>query len=228
MECVCNTAPAPTTRTTVRCRGASSEGRLDPPAGSPCKSICTKCSAASIPLSTPVVVIASRKGSRLTTALKFPLVPNVHPRCEKLRLSSESDAAICAADVAPACVTNSNCPPGISMSLVYSRILGLMPSRVNPSNGCPLVSDRSPDVLWEAELNSSTLFSTEYTEMRGEPSLNLRALLCLRGETGRLAAAASLFESQIGGGIDHRKTCHKSHEFFLLQSNLRLSTKNSL
>ena len=52
--------------------------------------------------------------------------------------------------------------------------------------------------------------------------MNLRALLCLRGETGRLAAAASLFESQIGGGIDHRKTCHKSHEFFLLQSNLKV------
>jgi hypothetical protein len=39
-------------------------------------------------LSTPPGLIASRNGSRLTTALKFPLVPSTQPRIEVLLISA--------------------------------------------------------------------------------------------------------------------------------------------
>ena len=47
----------------------------------------------SVPLSNPVGVIAIRRGLSLTTALRFPLVPNIHPRWWKLLPTSASAAA---------------------------------------------------------------------------------------------------------------------------------------
>ena len=80
IEWVCNTAPAPRTRAIARWRLASAEGRPDPATTLPCPSISTMSPAVRVPLSTPLAVMASRSGSRLTTALKLPLVPGAHPR----------------------------------------------------------------------------------------------------------------------------------------------------
>ena len=77
-EWVCNTAPAPRARTIARWRLASAEGRPEPATTPPCWSISRMSPGERVPLSTPLEVMARRRGSRLSTALKFPLVP-MHP-----------------------------------------------------------------------------------------------------------------------------------------------------
>ena len=79
-ECVCNTAPAPRVRTMARWSPVSAEGSPLPRTTRAASSISRNWSASSAPLSNPVGVIARRSGRSLTTALKFPLVPNTHPR----------------------------------------------------------------------------------------------------------------------------------------------------
>ena len=62
------------------CSNASADGFPPPRKTRALSSISIKLDASSAPLSIPVEVIASRIGAREITALKFPLVPNTHPR----------------------------------------------------------------------------------------------------------------------------------------------------
>src|SRR5262249_10828091 len=53
------------------------------------------CSAVSSPLSTPLGLIARRRGSRCTTALRLPLVPSNQPRAWNVRAIEARSFASC-------------------------------------------------------------------------------------------------------------------------------------
>ena len=79
-ECVWRTAPAPRSRTTAKCTTVSSEGLPSPSRRRPSPSTAKNCSTVIWPLSTPLRLMARLKGSRWSTALKFPAVPKAQPR----------------------------------------------------------------------------------------------------------------------------------------------------
>src|SRR6266851_4024975 len=67
-------------RTIARCSRASADGRPLPRTTCAPSSISKNCAGVRLPLSSPVEVMAKLSGSCEVTALKFPLVPNTHPR----------------------------------------------------------------------------------------------------------------------------------------------------
>src|SRR5262245_10177163 len=95
IECVCSTAPAPRTFAISTWSRASAEGRpAAPPTTFIASSISRICSTARSPLKAPLAVIARRRGSRPSTALKLPLVPSTQPRASKRRPTAARRCAV--------------------------------------------------------------------------------------------------------------------------------------
>src|SRR5215471_14143574 len=92
MECVCSTAPAARAATISRCSAVSADALPSPLSTRP-SPYSRMSSGVRSPLCVPLRVIASRSGSRLSTALKLPLVPSTQPRASNrrpMRMSSAS------------------------------------------------------------------------------------------------------------------------------------------
>src|SRR5262249_13430171 len=80
-------------RTISRWSDVSSEALPSPRSTVPASSTSRICAGPSRPLSTPLRVMARRRGSRATTALRLPLVPSIQPRRWKAEAVSTSSWA---------------------------------------------------------------------------------------------------------------------------------------